>query len=222
MNRFTIFTILLVLTVSVVTADLAVRDYFDEGEVQEDFRETESAETSVLDSTSQDIEPAGPPESQPSPPQPPPEPPHYIPPPKSSTVTQAIILEAGFNGKIKEDHFNGKVFELLDITRFPVEAISFYKILLDSGPVVSIVEIRLQDEIRALQIYSLLQNKTKPYIDLSLNETNAYGERSFYINHAKKPNEAFLTIKIRNMIYGIAYVKVFHPEVKKLIQLLTP
>lgn len=217
MNRFTIFTILLVLTVSVVTADLAVRDYFDEGEAQ-------SAETSVLDSAFPDTEPREPHESQPPPPPEPspPEPPQYIPPPKSSTVTQTLLLEAGFNGKIKEDHFNGKVFELLDITRFPVEAISFYKILLDAGPVVSIVEIRLQDEIRALQLYSLLQNKTKPYIDLSLNETNAYGDRSFYINHAKKPNEAFLAIKIRNMIYGIAYVKVFHPEVKKLIQSLIP
>lgn len=146
----------------------------------------------------------------------------YTPPPPSAVVTDEKVKQAGFTGQFSEKHFNGKVFQLLDITKIPVDAIGFYDISQDGATVVSITEIALKDEIRALQLYTLLQNKTKTYIDLSLNETNAYGDRSFYINHTKKPDEAFLTVKVGKMIYSFAYVKFYHPEIKKLIQLLTP
>ncbi len=95
-----------------------------------------------------------------------------------------------------------------------------YQVFSNDSPLVSITEIALKDEIRALQLYILLQNKTKTYIDLTLNETNAYGDRSFYVNHAKKPDEAFLTVKIGKNLYSFAYVKVYHPQVKKLIEIL--
>ena len=146
----------------------------------------------------------------------------YTPPPPSAVVTDEKVKQAGFSGQFTEKHFNGKVFQLLDITKIPVEAIGFYDLSQDGATVVSITEIALKDEIRALQLYTLLQNKTKTYIDLSLNETNGYGDRSFYINHAKKSDEAFLTVKIGKRIYAFAYTKFYHPQIKKLIQLLNP
>ena len=141
--------------------------------------------------------------------------------PVESQITEAKVHQAGFKGAFTEKHFDGKIFQLIDITKTPVESIGFYEVAQDVGTVASIVAISLKDEIRALQLYRLLQNKTKTYIDLSLNETNAYGDRSFYINHAKKPDEAFLTIKVGKTIYAFAYVKFYHPEIKNLIQLLT-
>ena len=137
------------------------------------------------------------------------------------TVTGALVQNAGFLGDFQEQPFSGKLYELLDITKTPIESVGFYQIADNGVTVASVTEIALRDEIRALQLYSLLQNKTKPYIDLSLNETNAYGDHSFYINHAKKQDEAFLTVKIGRMIYGFAYVKSYHQQIKKLIQLLS-
>lgn len=136
------------------------------------------------------------------------------------TVTQAVVQQAGFLGDFQEQPFSGKLYELLDITKTPIESVGFYQIVDNGVTIASVTEIALRDEIRALQLYSLLQNKTKPYIDLTLNETNAYGDHSFYINHAKKPDEAFLTVKVGRMIYGFAYVKSYHPQIKKLISLL--
>ncbi|MFA6521245.1 MAG: hypothetical protein WCT53_02570 [Candidatus Gracilibacteria bacterium] len=236
MNKFTIFTIILVVSVITVTVDLAARDYFGNGV---------SAETSVLQSDDVENDKLSPQESaireQAQVPKQTVETPDqntpnsqvavdtqkveetpYTPPPASSVIKQDMISKAGFTGLLNEKHFDGKLFQLLDITKFPVEAMSFYEIQQGGSPVASITEIALRDEIRALQLYTLLQNKTKPYIDLSLNETNGYGDRSFYINHAKKTDEAFLTVKIGRMIYGFAYVKAFHPEIQKLIQLLIP
>lgn len=236
MSRFTIFTIILSVSVVTVLADLAVRDYFDEGQasVITDGRPSDSEATSIMrpeDATfnsaaSQPTEPPSAPSPEPAPaPQPAPAPvPESVLAPISAPqlfITPEKIKEAGFTGKVSEAHFPGKVYQLLDITQHPVDNIGLFEISADTGPVASVTEIVLRDEIRALQLYVLLQNKTKPYIDLSLNETNAYGDRSFYVNHAKKPDEAFLTVKIRNRIYSIAYVKFYHPEIKKLIQLLS-
>lgn len=226
MNKFTIFTVILAVSVITVTVDLGLRDYFDK-----------NSEASVLDSGEEDkdaasaseqIAPEEPeviikPEPQPSAPQTAPvqeQPAVYTSPPPASSITQPKIAQAGFTGQLAEKHFNGRVFQLLDITKNPVDAISFYEITEGAASIVSVTEIVLRDEIRALQLYVLLQNKTKPYIDLTLNETNAYGDRSFYINHAKKTDEAFLTVKIGNRIYAFAYVKAYHSEIKKLIQLL--
>lgn len=220
MNKFTIFTIILTVSVVTVMADLVVRDYFGGGS---------EAQTSVVQDTEkqvvlepQTVEPASESVLQPSEISQPEAEKSQLPvTPPPSVITEKIIKDAGFKAAPVEKHFDGKVFQLLDITKIPVDAINFYEIVQDGGHIASITEIALRDEIRALQLYILLQNKTKPYIDLSLNETNAYGDRSFYINHVKKPSEAFLTVKIGKTIYGFAYVKSYHPEIKKLMEILS-
>lgn len=232
MDKFTIFTVILAISAVTVTADLGVRQYYATGAAQE---------ASVLTSEA-DVAPV--PQAAVAPPAsvlavPPAAPPAALPPressdlpqsifitppqaPVSSLITEERIRSAGFSGKFEEKQFSGKVFQLLDIMNIAVEGVSFYQVSQEEVPVVSITEIALRDEIRALELYSLLQNKTKPYIDLALNETNAYGDRSFYINHAKKPEEAFLTVKIGKLIYAFAYVKGYHPLVKKFVQSLLP
>ena len=223
MKKLTIFTMILAACVITVTMDLAARDYFDgkqsqtsvisstdepkvvipvAPEVKEGTTITPISEVISTDQSIAEVVPV------------------VTAPVSQSTVTQEIVTQAGFDGDFKEEHFNGKVFQLLDITKNPVDGISFYEISQDSVTIASVTEIELKDEIRALQLYVLLQNKTKPYIDLSLNETNAYGDRSFYINHGKKPDEAFLTVKIGRRLYAFAYVKTYHPQIKRLIQLL--
>lgn len=231
MNKFTIFTIILAVSVITVTTDLAVRERYNKSgqasvaneEISPiilNSEEQDSAQTQEQADSAVDEEnaPTGT-TSEPRPvvvesiapiPAPP------------TTLTQELIDSAGFNAAFAEKHFDGRLYRLLDITKTPVDALYHYELSAEGTPIAAITEIVLRDEIRALALYVLLQNKTKPYIDLSLNETNAYGDRSFYINHAKKPEEAFLTVKIKNRLYGFAYVKFYHPELKKLIQLLTP
>lgn len=235
MNKFTIFTIILSVSVIVVVADLSLRDYYeasggrasvfgsgeevspvilDTGDSGNDENETEdNSANEPLSAPAQERSVSTDQNTQSQTTQ--------ILPPPSSRITANIIREAGYSGVLTEKPFNGKVFQLLDITRIPVDGVAFYDVLENGVGITSITEIVLRDEIRALQMYILLQNKTKTYIDLSLNETNAYGDRSFYINHARKPDEAFLTVKIGRSIYAFAYVKTYHSQIKKLIQLLS-
>lgn len=232
MNKFTIFTIILAISVITVTSDLVVRDYL-RGEGlnsvltlnKEVSPVIASDDEVVTDAESQESPPAKeiareePTEVSTSTPAIPSQPVEIRTPPQP-TITQQVIAAGGFTGTLTEKHFDGRLYQLLDLSKFAVESVALYELQENGLPAASITEIALKDEIRALQLYSLLQNKTKTYIDLSLNETNAYGDRSFYINHAKKKDEAFLTVKIGSRIYGFAYVKFFHPEIKKLISIL--
>lgn len=238
MNKFTIFSVILAVCLVTVTLDLAVRDFLVKtgqasvfgSEVSPVLGEETDAPTlpgdeksgllsSEKSSVKSPVSSEGTPEVTVTPP------PATLPeiaPPKSF-ITGKIITQSGFGGSavLTEKHFEGKVFQLLDITKIPVDAINFHEVAIDGVAVTSVTEIVLRDEMRALQLYILLQNKTKPYIDLKLNETNAYGDRSFYINHEKKPDEAFLVVKIGQRIYTFAYVKTYHPQMKALIALLT-
>lgn len=219
MSRFTIFTIILAVSVVTVMADLVIREYYDDFGGVSVLRKNADAETAQTPSS----QPDAPVVTAPSPATPKFDPVPLLPtePAPALKVTSELLLQAGFTGEVKEEHFEGKIYRLLDITKIAVSSIGFHEIRASGMSIASVAEVILPDEIRALQMYVLLQNKTKPYIDLSLNETNAYGERSFYINHAKKPDEAFLTVKIGRRIYAIAYVKLYHPQVKELIKLLS-
>lgn len=243
MNRFTIFTIILSVSVITIFADLLVRDVVgpqgmasvissqkdsqaevspvfsdsDESVAGDTFKDLVPDDAVTLEDPTQDenapqSDSTSTPDSTAST--------QTTATPPVSFVTSALVKNAGFKGTIDKKQFPGKLYQLLDISTFPVESIDNYMIQEDTVAAASITEIVLRDEIQALQLYLLLQNKTKPYIDLTLNETNAYGDRSFYVNHKDKPNEAFLTVKIKNRIYGFAYVKFYHPELKKLIELL--
>lgn len=234
MSRFTIFSIILAISAITIMADVTVRDYFNNGAASViEALPSETAPSSPVTTPPPDApkesEPVGAKPEEPeqsefateSSPAPLPPAPVVIPVPPEPAITSQVLQQAGFTGKVAEKHFEGKVYQLLDITKNPVDSIGLFEVSgEDAVPIATVTEIVLRDEIRALQLYVLLQNKTKPYIDLSLNETNAYGDRSFYINHAKKPDEAFLTVKIKNRLYAVAYVKLYHPQVKELIQIL--
>ncbi len=243
MNRFTIFTIILSVSVVTMLSDLLLRDYLQgqgmqtsvisadkntsgsEEEISPVLAGTEEviddSETVISDDTTveeptTDTKPAEVVEKVDTPKE-------EVKAPVTNApvfLTDAIIKAAGFTGTPEDKQFTGKLFQLLDLGNFAVEKIKTVSVEQNQVLAASMTEIIVADEIQALQLYLLLQNKTKPYIDLTLNETNAYGDRSFYVNHAKKPNEAFLVVKIRNRIYGFAYVKFYHPELKKLITLL--
>jgi hypothetical protein len=225
MNKFTIFTIILAVSVITVTVDLTARDYVQKGEVKTSVVSVgTSTETVPVVTVSEPVAPVATSTPVVAEPTAPVFAPIEVPLAGGETiptnVTQEKIGQAGFSGVLTEKHFDGRVFELLDITKNPVSAMSSYEIFQDGANIVSVTEIVMPDEIRALNLYILLQNKTKPYIDLTLNETNAYGERSFYINHAKKLDEAFLIVKIGKRLYAFAYVKLYHPQLKQLISLL--
>ncbi len=61
---------------------------------------------------------------------------------------------------------------------------------------------------------------TKRSDSININETNSYGDKSFYFNDFNKNDTAFLVILKNNTVYGLEYKKDNHDIIKKLIDLL--
>lgn len=134
---------------------------------------------------------------------------------------EALIKDVNPAFTFKTEPFSGKVFQLLDISEVSLE--SAIQGNLKNGEALEgvIYELKALDEVMAAEIYQLIKQKTIEYNEISVNETNKYGDGSFYINHVQKPNEVFLTIRIKNKIYAFAYSRPSHENIVKLISLLT-
>jgi len=69
-------------------------------------------------------------------------------------------------------------------------------------------------------VYNVLKTRAAEGLDTEINETNDFGENSFYMNDSRRTNTAFLTIKMRGLIFGFSYPKEYHTQIKNLVSLL--
>jgi len=69
-------------------------------------------------------------------------------------------------------------------------------------------------------VYDTLKARGSEGLDVEINETNAFGDSSFFMNDSRRQNVAFLTVRFGNLIYGFSYPKEYHPQVQNLIKLL--
>ncbi len=69
-------------------------------------------------------------------------------------------------------------------------------------------------------VYNTLKTRGSEGLDIEINETNEFGDSSFFMNDSRRQNVAFLTVRFGNLIYGFSYPKEYHPQVKNLVKLL--
>jgi hypothetical protein len=131
------------------------------------------------------------------------------------------LKSAGFvSARMEEEPYDGSLYktiytdDLYDVTVKRIiiksdEAMFAKVYVLKTGPNSSIDEV-----------YQVLKIRGAEGLELEINETNEYGDGSFYINDTRRPKTAFLTVRLGNLIYGFSYPKEYHPQVKNLIKLL--
>lgn len=131
------------------------------------------------------------------------------------------LKSAGFvSAYMEEEKYDGSLYktiytdDLYDVTVKKIDIKSdeamFAKVyIIKTGPNSSIDEV-----------YQVLKIRGAEGLESELNETNEYGDGSFYINDTRRPKTAFLTVRLGNLIYGFSYPKEYHSQVKNLIKLL--
>lgn len=245
MSKFTFFTILFSLTVIVIVSYLVlsdaifpqeyktallpggqqiVRTYNDEAvpeeeSIEESGKEAASVPEKVISGEEIPVFNTAPGFGSELEPEPEPlqqTPPGFI---TGTFLKPSLLQQVGFLD-ISPKLFSGKVFDLFDIRQKTTLSIAVFEAKEEGNGVAVFTELQMPDEISAQELYTLIQNKSKVYVDLTVNETNQYGDRSFYLNHLRKQDEAFLVIRMRNSLYTIAYLKEYHPRIKILIGLL--
>lgn len=137
-------------------------------------------------------------------------------------LTFAMVDEAGFTDAVLQRvPFDGKIFGSLDVSDFNRGDALEYNLLENNRDIAAqIVEFDGKTEVDASQFYSLLKQKAGLQKGASMNETNQFGENSFYLNFPDKKTSVFLVVKGGKYVYALAYQKDLHPLVKMLLNLL--
>ncbi|MDD3861576.1 MAG: hypothetical protein PHP74_01675 [Candidatus Gracilibacteria bacterium] len=130
---------------------------------------------------------------------------------KSAGFISAYLEEESHDGSLYKTIYTDDLYDV-SVKKFIIKSdeTMFAKVyILSTGPSSSLSEV-----------YKVLKIRGAEGLELEINETNQYGDGSFFINDSRRPNTAFLTFKLGNLIYGFSYPKEYHSQIKNLVKLL--
>ncbi len=138
------------------------------------------------------------------------------------TFSFSLLLEIGFKNVIlAKIPFQGILFESIDLRDIKNVDIEVYNILdNDRRRIATFYAFNTHDGSIADELYSLVRQKALLLPNASLNETNAFGTASFYINFKERTTFTFLVVNQGRNVYALTYQKDLHPFIKKLITFL--
>lgn len=90
----------------------------------------------------------------------------------------------------------------------------------DRSTIVETWEIKGTDSSMSDEVYNLLKNKFLSSLEVSVNETNQFGQQSFYVNFEGKDANTFLVVKQYNSVYALSYLKDYHNLIKAFFKLV--
>jgi hypothetical protein len=142
--------------------------------------------------------------------------------PNLSYLSFGLVQSAGFEDTaLQRVPFNGILFETIDLRDFKsVDVITNNFLEHNRTQIGTINEFHAQSRDLADEIYNFLKEKSGKLIGASINETNTFGDRSFYLNFLELKDNAFLVVKQGENVYALTYKKGEHSNVQTLLKLL--
>lgn len=221
MQKFTVFSIILSISVVLMVLDLVVHDYmsvdtennpigvsFEVPTVADSTENTGPAEeaSTVNDEVSLTEEPEA-----------------FDIDMLEASIDELLLTQAGFESPtLKDSIFSGMVFQFISFSDQTNAFIHQYNFFDGSDFVGSIYEMKYPSETGSLQGYLSLRGRAEALTDLGeVNEANNYGDNaSFYFNHSNKSRTVHLVIRQAETIYAFEYAYIHHEKMKKLFDLL--
>jgi hypothetical protein len=141
---------------------------------------------------------------------------------EKALISFGLIGQVGFeNVTLQRVPFNGIMFERIDMRDFKSVPVIKQNLLQNNRQnIAEFYEIHAESQLLANEIFLLIKEKALQAIEAGINETNEYGEASYYINYVDRGNTAFLVVKVREGVYALSYKKELHAFIKSLILLL--
>ncbi|MCD6109753.1 hypothetical protein J7J83_03275 [bacterium] len=213
MNKLTIFFIGVTVLVIGITGTLLGYKYFDKQPTQEIKREVVESTQKIVDSKPIDPKPIEPIKEKESD-----SPLIEI----LASIDLQMVLNAGFkNADIAIEKFNGLIFNDYDISEYQDDEDIKYIIKEGSENAGTINELIYPSDEIAKGVYAHLKTKMSgedsPF---DVNETNQYGDTSFFANNPQESNFVFLVVKFGNRLYTLHYPAKNHNKMKNLLQSL--
>jgi hypothetical protein len=113
-----------------------------------------------------------------------------------------------------------KLFDSFQISKTQAQKDAYIVIKSDGNIIASIEEIITDDEKKSKQIFEEIKAIVNSIPSFNINQTNQFGENSFYINPNEEIESAFVVIHKGTLIYAVAYQKAYHEQFKAWFELL--
>lgn len=137
-------------------------------------------------------------------------------------LSEEQVQSAGFKDatleKEESDGFLYKTVYVSDLFDVVME-----KVAVKSGEelMARVYVFKVGPNSKADEVVNVLKLRADDLKGVEVNETNEFGDRSFYMNDSGRASTVFLTVKFGSMIYGFSYPKDYHSQIKNLIKLLS-
>lgn len=137
-----------------------------------------------------------------------------------ATIDESKLSKAGFDDpKLTLSPFSGTIFGNIDIKEYRDDEHISYLVMDNSEFAGTINELIFPNEEIANEVYASIKQKITDDENFIINETNQYGDLSFFSNHAAQKNSVFLVVKIYDRLYTLHYPAKNHNKMKNLIYL---
>jgi hypothetical protein len=147
--------------------------------------------------------------------------PGYISKATSVSLREEQLVSAGFVDAYIEDEDHGnKLFKTIPVGDLLNVNIDKKSVRSAESLMVKVYAFQFGFNADIDQAYQLIVGRAGQQVAVDINETNEFGQASFFMNDARREDIAFLTIKLPQTIYAFSYPKDYHQQVKNLIQLL--
>jgi len=128
---------------------------------------------------------------------------------------------AGFKENILEiSEFDGLVFNDFNLAEYNDDDHISYILLSGDEESARITELFFPSLEISDEVYASLKAKMADSGYFTINETNQYGDFSYFANHSTEKNSVFLVVKIKERLYTFHYPAKNHNKIKNLINLL--
>ncbi len=137
-----------------------------------------------------------------------------------SKVDETILTSAKIQDPIvKLRAFNGKIFNFIETTYNEKQVIEAD--IFDGEKYLGVVyEISFATPIESETAYAKIKSKAKTLENTQVNESDAFGEKSFYANNQDKQNTVFVVTKVDTTIYAFQYPHLSHTTFKSIANYL--
>lgn len=131
------------------------------------------------------------------------------------------IKSAGFVGAYLEDgDAEDKLYKSISLIDFEDSDVRQSIIRTDNEMLAKVTVVRPGTGSEVGDMYEIIKGRAAAGLNTEVNETNDFGQGSFYMNDASRQGTAFLTVRLGGLIYGFSYPKTYHSQVKNLLQLI--
>lgn len=191
MHKFTIFTIIFSVVVVVTVGELVVHDYLDNKSGVSEESEVESTEEIVEEV---EVEPEV----------------------VTSVLNSLDFVSFGFaeGVELREKTFSNAVFSFLEYESSASEGF-YWELFEGEEYAAGVYEIICENPTEAFTVYTDLRESGIAAADSGeVNETNNYGEASFYFNHSTKTTTIYLVVLGEDRVYAFTYAYKYHEAFK--------